>query len=168
MSDYRLAQTSVLGSMLIDERVVGRVVTTLREDDFTDDIGRQIFTAIRSLYIDGEKVDPVLVLDKLGEGTAERRKYLLAVMDVTPTAANVDEYVAIVKSESCLRQLRSIGEQIFAAPDISDIRALALRANNLLAGRETVRSISLEEGITRFYDNLTRPVDYIKWGMSAL
>lgn len=98
MADYLLAQVSVLGSMLMVPETVGDVVTTLRPEDFTEETGRQIFRAIRDLYLSDGKIDPVTVLNKMGPPNAEYRKYMLAVMENTPTAANLEAWLSIVRS----------------------------------------------------------------------
>ena len=47
------AQRSVIGSMLLDERCVGEVMTLLCPDDFTDPTCRNTFEAIRRLRLEG-------------------------------------------------------------------------------------------------------------------
>ena len=66
--------------MLIDANTVGDVVTTLRPEDFTDPTGRDVFRAIRELYLSDEKIDPVTVLHKMGAPSPELRQYLLKVI----------------------------------------------------------------------------------------
>ena len=68
MADYLLAQSSVLGSMLISPQIVGDVMTNLQPEDFTEPMGQEVFLAIRALHLAGEKIDPVCVLNQMGGG----------------------------------------------------------------------------------------------------
>ena len=109
MADYLLAQSSVLGSMLISPQIVGDVMTNLQPEDFTEPMGQEVFLAIRALHLAGEKIDPVCVLNQMGGPDPGRRKYLLALMRETPTAQNYREYMDIVREQSRLREIQRAG-----------------------------------------------------------
>ena len=103
------AEQSVLGSMLIDSRCIAEVVGTLRPDDFYIDSNRSIFETIYSMFNYSMTIDPVTVMEQMKiDGTYRDSisEYLLKLMEVTPTAANVMEYAAIVKDKSLLRSRR--------------------------------------------------------------
>ena len=169
MADYLLAQSSVLGSMLIDPNTVGDVMTTLQPEDFTEPMGEQVFRAIRDLYLDGEKIDPVCVLEKLGPPDPERRKYLLALIDVTPTAANFREYMAIVREQARLRKIQSLGLSLAsAALTMERARELASQLHGLMVDRPGVECLSMEQGLLNFHDELERTPQYLPWGISFL
>ena len=89
------AQWAVLGSMLLEDGLVGEVLAKVTPTDFTTEKCRMVFQAIRSVFASGEPVDPVTVLNKLGgqEG-GEWARYLTELMETTPTASNVWEYGA--------------------------------------------------------------------------
>lgn len=168
MADYVLAQSSVLGSMLIDARCVPVVLTGLQAEDFDEGLGRDIFTAVRDLFLDGEKIDPVTVLDKLGSPSKERRKYVLSLMDVTPTAQNVDAYIAIVREQSKVRRLRALGMALAECQDAEDAQELVSQVNDLMADRHGVRAVNMMEALQRFYDRQERKQEYLTWGLRFL
>ena len=103
------AEQAVLGSMLIDARCIPVVIEKLRSEDFYLKQNRDIYETIYSMFSLSETVDPVTVLDKMrlngvfDENTS--RAYILQLMEVTPTAANVGEYMDIVKDKSLLRRI---------------------------------------------------------------
>lgn len=103
------AEQAVLGSMLIDARCVPQVVEALRGEDFYVRQNREIYETIYSMFNYSAAIDPVTVLDHMRQNGVydenASRNYLLQLMDVTPTAANVKEYVDIMKDKSLLRQL---------------------------------------------------------------
>ena len=103
------AEQAVLGSMLIDSRCVPEVVEELRGEDFYLRQNREIYETIYSMFNFSLTIDPVTVLDHMRQNGVydenTSRNYLLQLMEITPTAANVKEYVAIVKDKALLRRI---------------------------------------------------------------
>ncbi len=103
------AEQAVLGSMLIDASCVPEVVERLRTNDFYITQNRHIFETIQSMFTLNETIDPVTVLDKMTVrgvlDAAGGRAYLLELLDVTPTAVNVAQYIKIVRDKAVLRAL---------------------------------------------------------------
>lgn len=170
MADYLLAQNSVLGSMLIDANTVGDVVTVLRPEDFTDPTGRDVFRAIRELYLSDEKIDPVTVLHKMGAPSPELRQYLLRVMDETPTTANLREWMAIVREGASVRAAQSVGLELISegTATMEQVREIVARLNGLIVDSPGVECLSMEQGILNFYEELERTPRYIPWGIDFL
>ena len=102
-----MAQQSVLGSVLIDSACAGKLVFEIGTDDFTG-VYQSIYSAIRDLYTTGKAVDPVTVLDKIGGG-AEMRNLFRELMEITPTAANIGEYIRICRECSRMHRYKEIG-----------------------------------------------------------
>ena len=103
------AEQAVLGSMLIVARCVPEVVEELRGEDFYLRQNREIYETIYSMFNFSLTIDPVTVLDHMRQNGVydenTSRNYLLQLMEITPTAANVKEYVAIVKDKALLRRI---------------------------------------------------------------
>ena len=87
-NDRLSSQEAVLGSLLIEPKLIGPVLGKVADRDFLDDTYRQIFQAIRAQFVSGKPVDPVTVRDRLGGGETWSR-LLLEIMEDTPTAANI-------------------------------------------------------------------------------
>ena len=81
------AEQSVLGSMLIDARCVPEVIEALKPEDFYLRTNREIYETIYSMF---------------------------QLMEITPTAANVKEYVAIVKDKALLRRIAETAGELTA------------------------------------------------------
>lgn len=169
MADYLLAQTSVLGSMLIDPETVGDVVTTLRPEDFAEGMGRDVYLAIRELYLADEKIDPVTVLHRMGQPTPGLRNYLLELMDNTPTSANLSEWMSIVREQSRLRVIQSAGMRLATeGTTMEEARKLIAQLSLLAADRADVECLSMEQGLINFYSDLDRTPQYLPWGIDFL
>ena len=109
------AEQSVLGSILIDSRCITEVVGLVKPDDFYLRQNREIYEAIYTMFNFSQTIDPVTVLDKLkelGYYHDDTRDYVLQLMEITPTAANVVRYANIVREKSMLRGLSQAASDI--------------------------------------------------------
>lgn len=114
------AEQSVLGSILIDSRVIADVVGILKPEDFYQQQNREIYEAVYSMFNFSQTVDPVTLLEKMRElGVYHDNSvdYLRQLMEITPTAVNVTRYANIVREKA---MLRGLGD---AASDISQMVA---------------------------------------------
>ena len=101
------AEQAVLGSMLIDPDCIKDVMDKLQPEDFYLRANRDIFETIYHMFIYSRPIDGVTVaggMERNGVYNDNTRDYLVQLMDVTPTSANVMEYVKIVLDKSLMRQ----------------------------------------------------------------
>lgn len=112
------AEQSVLGSMLIDERCVPDVISLLQPDEFYLQQNREIFETIYTMFNFSQHIDPVTVLDKMKErgvyDEAHSYHYISQLLQITPTAANVKQYCAIVHDKALMRNLGTAADEITA------------------------------------------------------
>ncbi len=110
------AEQAVLGSMLIDSRCVGDVLGMLKPEDFYLRQNREIYDTIYSMFNYAEPIDAVTVLNKLKElgyyDEQTTQKYLMQLMEITPTAANVKKYAGIVRDKALLRGIGTAADEI--------------------------------------------------------
>ncbi|MCI9264684.1 MAG: replicative DNA helicase [Oscillospiraceae bacterium] len=103
------AEQAVLGSILIDERCIPKVVEKLKPEDFYLRQNREIFEIVCSMFRFSEVIDPVTVRDRMQQsGSYDETTsydYIRQLMLITPTAANVEEYINIVRDKSLLRRV---------------------------------------------------------------
>ena len=104
-----MAEQAVLGSMLIDERCVPAVVERLRPEDFYMRQNRELYQVLFTMFSRFDTIDPVTVVDRMKQaGVYDENAtvpYLRQLMEITPTAANVMDYVDIVSDKSVLRRV---------------------------------------------------------------
>ena len=109
------AERAVLGSILIDARCVPGVVGLLKPSDFYSEFNSTIYSTVVSMFSFSMTIDPVTVLDHMktsGVWTESAPSYLLELMNLTPTAANVTEYATIVRDAALLRAIADAGSSI--------------------------------------------------------
>ena len=158
------AEQAVLGSILIDSRCVTDVIGVLRPEDFYLQQNREIYETIYTMFNFSQTIDPVTVLDKMREMGVYQdnsRDYILQLMEITPTAANVARYANIVREKA---MLRGLGQ---AATDISEMvhsqvgtpqEMLETAEKKIYSLRKGERGDSLEHVGTvlhKVFDNLT-------------
>ena len=153
------AEQSVLGAMLIDPRCIPDVVEGLTGEDFYLKANREIYQTIYGMFNFSAAIDPVTVLEQMRRDgvydEANSRSYILQLMEITPTAANVMEYVRIVKDKSLLRrvydtagELTSLvqegGESAQAVLDLAEQRIYAIRQGRSAQGLEPLSKILVD------------------------
>ncbi len=110
------AEQRVLGALLIDRDAIFKVADMLRAEDFFLGKHQRIYRAAQRLLERRERIDVLTTrveldrdqfLDEVG-GAA----YLRELVDVTPTAINVESHAHIVRNHSLLRRLLSAANDI--------------------------------------------------------
>ncbi len=152
------AEQAVLGAMLIDSRCVADVLGVLKSDDFYMDVNRNIFETIYSMFSFSMTIDPVTVIDEMrkrGLETEGSSDYILKLMDITPTAAHVMDYAAIIRDKALLRRVADAGTEINdlamesqgSADDIlelSEQKIYAIRQGRTTGGLEPVSKVLVD------------------------
>ncbi len=158
------AEQSVLGSMLIDSRCIPDVIGLLKPEDFFLQQNREIYETIYAMFNFSQAVDPVTVLSTMQERGVWQEtttNYIKQLMEITPTATNVQRYAEIVRDKAMLRSLAA------AASEISDTvyegvgtpaEILESAEKKIFALRKGDRGESLQHigmVLHRVYDHLT-------------
>lgn len=103
------AEQAVLGAMMLDTKVIDRVLTMLDPGEFYRPAHQTIYLTIADLYGRSRTptVDPITVADELtkrGEiGKTGGTPYLNTLVASVPTAGNAEHYAEIVHSNAMLR-----------------------------------------------------------------
>lgn len=112
------AEQAALGAMLIDADCIKDVMDKLQPEDFYIQQNRDIFETIYTMFSYSRPIDGVTVAEEMQKnGTFDEgatRNYLVQLMEVTPTSANVMEYVNIIRDKSLLRGLAKAAGDILA------------------------------------------------------
>ena len=103
------AEQAVLGAILLDNNAIFKALEIFHPSDFYRPSHQKIFQAMLSLNERGDVIDLLLLRDEL-----ERRgdlehiggpAYLVSLVDVVPTAANIEFHVRIVHEKAIARRL---------------------------------------------------------------
>lgn len=164
MESWLEAQQAVIGSALIDSKVVPAIISGTTEDDYTGHC-RTVFFAIKSIFSSGAPVDPVVVKDRLGDAYTG---FLMQLMEITPTAANIDVYISLCRDRGRLLRLRELGQQMQEAESLDAVASLVEQANRVMVQRTTTQVVTMESALRSFYDRHDGAVSYLSWPIKEL
>jgi replicative DNA helicase len=110
------AEQAVLGAILIDNSALPRVIEIIHPPDFYRVGHRRIYEAMLDLFEKDDSIDLITTREKLEQknqleeagGTA----YLASLVDLVPTAANVQYHCRIVREKAILRGLIGTATEI--------------------------------------------------------
>lgn len=158
------AQYSVLGSALIDQQVVPKVLHETRESDYFGTC-QTVYKALRKLFNAGSPIDPVSVKAQLGDSYME---FILQLMEITPTVANLDMYIALCKEQARTNQLRDIARQMTEEEDGDKLRSLLEQASGMMVQRSSLKITTMADALQSFMDRHTRQTNYLTWPVTEL
>ena len=163
--DKLSAQVAVLGSMLIEPKLVGEALERVREEDFLTPRCRMVYQAIRSVFTEGKPTDIVTIRSRLGARDGDGwTEYLLELMDLTPTVANIWEYAEIMRDQAREARVVELAGQILASPDQASEYIAQLNA--LMVERRGVQRMDMTQMLLAFAERHTGdPVPYMTWGL---
>ncbi len=123
------AEAATLGAMLLEGEAAGLVLEQLAPDDFYRSAHREIFMAVRDIYVADSQADVVLLRDHLSaKGKLEAvggTEYIHSLAAAVPSAANVEGYAKIVREKALARGLiaatTSILRDAEGATNIADL-----------------------------------------------
>ena len=158
------AEQAVIGSMLIDPECIPEVLKDTRAEHFYNAVNRDIFETILAMFNYGQTIDPVTVVEQMRERGVWQEStagYFVELMRVTPTAANVGQYVLILRDKALQRDLgkvageltQMVNEGIGSADEMLEIAERSiygLRKDRAIGGLRPISEI-----IRTVYDNLS-------------
>lgn len=138
LNAWRDAQGAVIGSLLIDpERVAGLVFSQARAEHFGDAALRHVFEAAREIWQERRPVDAVTVAAAAG---ADYRDLIADAMRATPTAANVESYLKLIRDAAKLRAIQTAAMAIAGSDDLEQAAAAYEELGSRLRDLEGVLS----------------------------
>ena len=127
------AESSVIGSMMMDPEAISVAQKYLSPDDFYQKSFALLFSAIVSLDNEGQPVDSVTIQNRLREMDAPENiatdSYLAQLVTAVPTSTNIEYYAKIVADKSRLRTM---------------IRTMESLTNSCYLDRESVQALMAE------------------------
>lgn len=157
------AEQSVLGAILIDKDAIATVSGIIAPGDFYNPTNGMIFGAMLSLYEQGKPID-ILTLRAAIKKSKNRidfePSYLTELINVVPTAANIEHYAILIKDVSTKRALIQAGSQIaeMGFGDDKEIDAILDRAESsifAISQKSSLRSfVQLKEALAESFDRI--------------
>jgi replicative DNA helicase len=110
------AEQAVLGAMLLDYDAAIKAAEMLVSDAFYRESHRKIYQAMCTIVDRNEPIDPVVLRNELARrndlDAIGGIDYIAVLLDVVPTAANIEFHCRIVKEKALLRRMIDVGTEI--------------------------------------------------------
>ena len=110
------AEQSVLGAMMLSKYALQKGIESLSDESFFLEKHGKIFNALKYLESKDVAIDITTLTNRLKDDnnldSIGGVDYLTEILDLTPTAANVDHYIKIVEDKSVLRNLINVSTDI--------------------------------------------------------
>lgn len=160
------AEQSVIGSMLLSKYALQKAIETLNSDSFFLDKHKKLYSAIKELATKEVAIDITtltsILKDKNILSEVGGVEYLTEILELTPTAANVDHYIKIVEDKSILRNLIDEATQIATlgySNELSVAETLDKAESkilNVVKNRKSSEFKYIPEVLTEFQENLEK------------
>ncbi len=163
-----LAEQAVIGAMFFDPNCIPDVLEMLRADEFYLKQNRDIFDTMYTMFSYGQRIDTVTVIDQMkvrGVYSEDCEKYIAEILQVTPTAAGVKEYAAIVKDKALLRRLGQtadeINEMVYNGTGEAEVmlEAAERKIFSLRQGRDNGGLMPISAVVQNVFDDLSAAAD---------
>jgi replicative DNA helicase len=164
------AETSVLGSILLDPLSIAKVLQFLHPEDFYRENNGQVYRAALDLFAAGEPIDNVTLAAQLQTmGMLDRiggRTQLASMQSAVPTSANIEYYGRIIKEKAYKRRLISAGANIagFGYDDGVEAEEAINKAQSLVFGVADDRD---QRELSKLYDLLGPAMERISLQMES-
>lgn len=131
------AEEAVLGAILVNPRVLTKVVETLKPDSFYKPAHRYVYEAMLQLFNSNEKIDLITVCDVLNYSqkldAVGGRSFVNDLSYNAITTANVEYYAKIIQEKAIKRALINAGSEIVSfGYDMNSIDASLDSAEKLI------------------------------------
>ena len=158
------AQHSVLGSALIEPSLVPKILTETSETDFAGPC-RTVYQAIRKLFLAGTPADVVSVNAALDK---QYQQFLMDLMEITPTAANIDHYIHLCREQARQLAVQDIAREMLSVDNCDQLRTLLEKASGMMVERPGIQITGMADALKSFMDRHTRRVEYLTWPIREL
>ena len=165
---YYDAQRAIIGCLIIDPAICADgIFASITEEQFSDPDYRQMFLTAKELHKEG-RIDRLVFQHE----TPQYRKLITEIVDVTPTAQNWREYIAVLVDEYRLYRADKLREemaQLIRQSDMAGMKEKAAEMNLLFEASTRVSSpAGIGELFMNFTDEMDREAEYIRFGFKSL
>ncbi len=154
------AEQSVLGAVLLEGESMAEIATSLQPEHFYVTLNKEIYTVMLRMFLSGEKIDVVTVLNKVNgqnifETPEQAKEYLAGLMTSVPSISSITKYAGIISEKYLVRSLilaakeiietaSSGGEDADTLIDFAEQRIFDIRSGSEVKGLTHISGIVLD------------------------
>ena len=153
----------VAGAILVDPSCLESIAGKLRPEHFAGELSRSIFVSALALADKNMPVDILTIqAESKRRGVVLEQQYLTELMDITPTAANVEYYAAELVKESQSRRLHKVAmdliAQLEAGAEPSEIAQSVSEETGRVMSADGSKVKSAAVALAELYQDICSPV----------
>ncbi len=162
------AEQSVLGGLLLDPECISNVMQYITKPEmFYRKQHQELFTVLMSMFNMSKTIDFITVLDEackasVFESQDNAKLYLVQLMELVPTTANIVDYCLIVQEKYYIRTLMTICSDIIGKAGEGDADAKQLlelaeqKIYDIRQGKDATSLARIDRIIIEVYDKLLK------------
>lgn len=162
------AEQSVLGGLLLEPNAIAQVLEHItRPEMFYKKQHRDLFSVFINMFNMSKTIDFITILDEairadVFESAESAKLYLVSLMELVPTIANISEYCRIVQEKYYIRTLILACNEIADRSIAGDIDAKSLldlaeqRIYDIRQGKDATSLTKIDTVIIEAYDRLVK------------
>lgn len=159
----------VAATLLAEPGWIGEAVSLIEPEDFTDEGGcREIFAALRALFLDGSPVTPMAVTLAAGDWTGPMVKALGQGSLAAVTRQELAGLCESLQARSRARKVSALAARLATAGEPELSAHLVEEINGAMARRRRAKAVTMSEAGVAFVTGLDTKPAYLTWGIPRL
>ena len=161
------AEQSAIGAALVDSAIFPHLLELLKPEYFYRPQHKSIFSIMSNMFISGQTIDFVTVLDKVkNEGIFENdndaKSYFVNLVQIVPSVSNVEAYADIIRDKYRIRMLMEAAKQIEEEATEGSVEAQSLldsaeqKIYEIRQGGRAHGLTKIDEAVLETYDKLQK------------
>lgn len=161
------AEQSVLGAILIEPDCISKVLEMLVPESFYRPQHQQLFAIMLGMFTSAQPIDFITVLEKAKAEQifltdADAKVYLTQLVQIVPSASNVEAYAKLVQEKYYMRTLVGVAKNIISNAEKNDTDARGLmefaehKLYEIRQGKDATGLVKVDRAIFELYDKLQR------------
>lgn len=114
------AETSVIGSILLDPISLEKVVSYLHQDHFYNPVHKKIYSIIFDLYNNNLPIDTIVIIEKLNTENI-KSTLLIDYINNVSTSANIEHYANLIIEKAKKRNIIEVCNNVINSCQTKDI-----------------------------------------------
>lgn len=163
-AEWLTAQNGCIGCVLLDASLIGQLLAETSADDFSAP-AKVIYQTISGEVSEGRSVDAIRINELLGGAYQD---YLLGCLEVTPSAKDLDGYMAIVREKGKLARVQQELLRGAYAGTLDEVQSCLDSANEAMTDRRKASTFRMKDLMLDFYSRKQTAETYIPTGFPQL
>ncbi|MCL2697234.1 MAG: replicative DNA helicase [Oscillospiraceae bacterium] len=155
------AEQAVLGSILLDSKLINDVTNKLGTQSFHIGLNSEIFGVMMQMFISGQPIDIITVMENcvrknIFDSQADAKLYLTKLMESAISPSSIESYATIIAEKYMVRQLMFASNEIFnlagagteepqSLLDFAETKIYSIRSEKDIVGLTPIKPTILEK-----------------------